>query len=53
MSIAVSGPVEFERMVFVLRWQGLRFKQKLDQSFQLFEVFASLLKPLHVSLKLA
>jgi hypothetical protein len=53
VSIAVSGPVEFERMVFLLGRQGLRFGQKLDQLFQLFEVFACLLKPLHIAVKLA
>jgi hypothetical protein len=51
--ISVSGPIEFERMVFVLRRQGLRGEQKLDQFFQLFEVFAPLLEPLYVAVKLA
>ncbi len=40
-------------MVFVLRRQGLRRKQKLDQYFEFFKVFAPLLKPLHVAVKLA
>jgi hypothetical protein len=39
-------------MIFVLRRQGLPGEQKFDQRFQLFEVFASLLKPLHVAMKL-
>jgi hypothetical protein len=39
-------------MIFVLRRQGLRRKQKLDQIFQLFKVFVSLLKPLHVAMEL-
>jgi hypothetical protein len=53
VSISVSGPIEFERLVFVLRRQGLRGEQKLDQFFQLFEVFAPLLEPLYVAVKLA
>lgn len=53
MRISVSSPIEFERMVFVRRGQGISREQKLDQRFQLFEVFASLLKPLHVAMKLA
>jgi hypothetical protein len=53
VSIPVSGPIEFERMVFVLHWQGLRREQKLDQDFEFFKVFASLLKPLYVAMKLA
>jgi hypothetical protein len=53
MSISVSGPIEFEGMVFVLRRQGLAFEQKFNQLFQLSEVFASLLKSLHVAVKLA
>jgi hypothetical protein len=39
-------------MVFVLRRQRLAREQKLDQDFKLFEVFASLLEPLHVAVKL-
>jgi hypothetical protein len=53
VSIPVSCPVEFERVIPILREQGFRRKQKLDQFFQLLEVFASLLKPLDVALKLA
>ena len=52
MRIYVSGLVEFERMIFVLRRQGLSCEQKLDQYFEFFEVFAPLLKPLHVTMKL-
>jgi hypothetical protein len=52
MCITVSSPIEFERMVFVLR-QGLRLEKKLDQLFEFVEVFAFLLKPLHVAVKLA
>jgi hypothetical protein len=40
-------------MVFVLRRQRLAREQKLDQGFEFFEVFASLLKALHVAVKLA
>ena len=50
--ISVSGPIEFERMVFVLRWQRLVCEQKLDQLFQLFKILAPLLKTLHVAMKL-
>jgi hypothetical protein len=53
VSVSVSGPIAFERVVFVLRRQGLRSEQKLDQSFEFFEVFASLLKPFHIAMKLA
>jgi len=31
--IPVSGPIEFERMIFVLRWQGMPSEQKLDRDF--------------------
>jgi hypothetical protein len=51
--IPVSGPIEFERMIFVSRRQGLLSEQKFDQHFQFIEVFASLLKPLHVAVKLS
>jgi hypothetical protein len=40
-------------MILDLWRQLLTDKQKLDQFFQLFEVLASLLKPLHVALELA
>ena len=50
--ISVSGPIAFERMIFILRRQGMPGEQKLDQYFQFFEVLASLLKPLHVAMKL-
>jgi hypothetical protein len=33
VGISVSGPIEFERMIFVLRRQGLRREQKFDQPF--------------------
>jgi hypothetical protein len=51
--ISVSSPIEFERMIFVLQRQGLASEQQFDQRFQLFEVFASLLQPLHVAVKLS
>jgi hypothetical protein len=50
--ISVSAPIEFERMVLELRRQRLLGEQKLDQLFQFIEDFASLLKPLHVAMKL-
>jgi hypothetical protein len=50
--IPVSSPIELERMIFVLRRQGLPSEQKFDQRFQFFEVFTSLLQPLHVAVKL-
>ena len=53
VSVSVSGPIEFERVGFELRRQGLGSKQQLDQSLEFFEVFASLLKPFHVAVKLA
>jgi hypothetical protein len=52
VSIAVSGPIEFEWVVFVLRGQGLPGEEKLDQVFEFFEVFASLLEPFRVAVKL-
>jgi hypothetical protein len=39
-------------MVFVLRRQGLLGQQELDKRFQFFEVFAPLLKPFDVAVKL-
>jgi hypothetical protein len=53
MCVSVSGPIEFERMIFVLRRQRLRCEEKLDKRLQFVEVFAALLKPLHVAVKLA
>jgi hypothetical protein len=53
VSVSVSGPIEFEGMVFVLRRQGLAREQKFNQSFLLFQVFAALLEPLHIAVKLA
>jgi hypothetical protein len=40
-------------MVLVVRWQNFACEQKLDELFQFIEVLASLLKPLHVAVKLA
>ena len=41
--VSVSGPIEFARMIFVSRRQGLVGEQKFDQRFQFFEVFAAFL----------
>ena len=53
VSVALSGPVEFQRVIFVLWRQRLPSEQKLDQLFQLLGVFAPLLESLHIAIKLA
>lgn len=50
--IPVTGPVQFERMILVLRRLGLPGKQELNQQLQLSEVFSSPLKPLHIAMEL-
>ena len=39
VSISVSSPIELERVVFVLRRQKLTCEQKLDQDFELIQIF--------------
>jgi len=51
--ISISSPIQFEWMIFVERRQGTPGKQEFNQCFQLDEVFAALLKPLHVPMKLS
>jgi len=53
VSVSVSGPIAFKRVIFELRWQGLRSQQQFDQSLEFSEVFAPLLEPFHIAMKLA